>query len=282
MNMAWMRALAMGAVVALGAPLFTVNAQDKPEGEAKEAGEKTEPAKTWKEASESIQEYAKSFGRRPTADENEKIWEFAWKTVSDYTVNHADAEDVKEAYAWASMRATQGMKKDVFLNIAKNYLKKYPDGDEARNFRMNFILGGKENETFKKESADMLRKLNEAAKKDAASAILSADIRLTEAKVAKDESVLAKVAEEVKANELITKSKDTWVMRDRTRILLSAAKTEIKDGEAFPCWSEVMPVLDLNAFDVLVRRYVVCTPAAMETLSARAKAHQDAKRRKED
>lgn len=45
---------------------------------------------------------------------------------------------------------------------------------------------------------------------------------------------------------------------------------------------EVMPVLDLNALDVLQRRYIVCTPAAIETLTARAKAHQDAKRRKED
>ncbi|MEZ5963333.1 MAG: 50S ribosomal protein L4 [Planctomycetota bacterium] len=44
---------------------------------------------------------------------------------------------------------------------------------------------------------------------------------------------------------------------------------------------EVMPVGDLNALDVLKRRYVVCTPAAMDALSARAKAHNDAKRRKE-
>ena len=40
----------------------------------------------------------------------------------------------------------------------------------------------------------------------------------------------------------------------------------------------VMPATDLNARDVVVRRYMVCTPAAMQTLAARAKAHKDAKR----
>jgi len=251
MNMAWMRALALGAVVCVGAPVVTNLAQDKQEGEtAKEGEAKIESPKTWKEATDAIQKYAQSFGRRPNSEENEKIWEFAWKTVADYTTNHADAEDVKEAYAWASMRAGQGMKKDVFLNIAKAYLKKYPEGEEARSFRMNFILGGKENESFKKEAAEELRKLNAAAKNDAASAILSADIRLHEAKLAKDETVLPKVAKEVKANEKIMSSKDTWVIRDRTRILLSAAKAEIKEGELFPCWSEVMPVLDLEGKEI--------------------------------
>lgn len=42
---------------------------------------------------------------------------------------------------------------------------------------------------------------------------------------------------------------------------------------------EVTPVVDLNAHDVLVRRYVVCTPSALDTLTARAKAHSDSKRR---
>jgi len=44
----------------------------------------------------------------------------------------------------------------------------------------------------------------------------------------------------------------------------------------------VTPASDLNAHDVLVRRYLVCTPAALDSLAARAKAHHDAKRRKEE
>ncbi len=44
----------------------------------------------------------------------------------------------------------------------------------------------------------------------------------------------------------------------------------------------VMPVADLNAHDVLVRRYLVCTPAAMQSLSARAQLHRDSKRKRSE
>lgn len=42
---------------------------------------------------------------------------------------------------------------------------------------------------------------------------------------------------------------------------------------------QVLPEADLNALTVLERRYVVCTPPALDKLSTRAKADRDAKRR---
>ena len=40
----------------------------------------------------------------------------------------------------------------------------------------------------------------------------------------------------------------------------------------------VLPVSDLNALEVLTRRYLVCTPKAMQQLSATAKAYKEARR----
>jgi large subunit ribosomal protein L4 len=42
---------------------------------------------------------------------------------------------------------------------------------------------------------------------------------------------------------------------------------------------QVIPAADLNALEVLRRRYLVCTPGAMDSLVQRAKADHDAKRR---
>ncbi|HLU38319.1 MAG TPA: 50S ribosomal protein L4 [Planctomycetota bacterium] len=45
---------------------------------------------------------------------------------------------------------------------------------------------------------------------------------------------------------------------------------------------KVMPAADLNAHDVTVRRFMVCTPPALESLAARAKAFVDAKRPRQE
>lgn len=187
MNMAWMRALALGGVVAFGAPMLTTYAQDKPEGEAKSADEgDVEIPNSAKEVFEAISNYARQFGNRATPEQNTQIWANAWKLVSGYAAANPDAEDVAQVYSWALSRAGNGLTRDEFLGMGKAYLAKWPKGDDAEAWKKNFIGGGLNNEKFKKEASDMFAPLAKSEGKSAAAALLVAEIRLLEAQGNRD------------------------------------------------------------------------------------------------
>lgn len=242
MNMTWMRAFALGSLVALGAPAVTTVAQDKPAEEKEQA----EAPKSAKECEAAIKKLGASLGRSPTEEQIEGFFKEAWKITGDYVKNHPDATDLKDVYSWAGPRASYAKNNEGFLIIAKSYLKANPEAKDAAVWRKYSIAGGLGNDTFKKEAAEELKKIDAEAAKDAAKALLAAEIRLIDAENRKDDEAKAKVIDGIKKNEVIAKSDDVWVGRDAMRIVLTASKAVIKDGETFPCWSEAYDVKDLD------------------------------------
>jgi large subunit ribosomal protein L4 len=67
---------------------------------------------------------------------------------------------------------------------------------------------------------------------------------------------------------------------------MASSATVVTDGADRNLWLSlrnvkgvrVMAAADVNAHDVVARRYLVCTPAALHALTTRAQAHRDAKR----
>lgn len=247
MNMAWIRAAALGSIVAFGAPYVTTLAQDAPAEEAKE-----EAPKSSKEVQAAIQKLAQGLGKNPTDAQIDELFGKAFTIAADYVKNNPDAKDHADIYKWAGSRAQYGKNHEGFLYLANSYLKANPDAKDAATWRKFYIAGALGNETYKAEAAAELKKIDTAAEKDAASALLAAEIRIADADIRNDADAKAKVIEGLKKNELIAKSEDVWVGRDAMRIVLSASKAEIKDGEAFPCWSEAFDVKDLDGKSIKI------------------------------
>jgi len=248
MNMTWMRALALGTFVALGAPAVTTVAQEKP------AEEKEQPAapQSAKDCEAAIKKLGASLGRNPTEEQIDGFFKEAWKITGTYVKDHPEAEDLKDVYKWAGPRASYAKNNEGFLIIAKSYLKANPEAKDAPTWRKYYIAGGLGNDTFKKEAGEELKKIHAEAGKDAAQALLAAEIRLIDATNRSDDAAKAKVIEGIKKSEVIAKSEDVWVGRDAMRIVLTASKAEIKDGETFPCWSEAYDVKDIDGKSIKI------------------------------
>lgn len=241
MNMAWMRAIALGSIVTLGAPYVTTLAQDKPAEEAKE-----EAPKSAKEVEAAVRKLGSSLGRSPTDAQIDEYFVKAFKIAADYVRNNPEAKDHADIYKWAGSRGQYGKNNEDFLFLAAGYLKANPDAKDAAAWRKFYISGGLSSEAHKAAAGEELKKIDEAAKKDATSALLAAEIRIADAGFRNDAEGKAKAIDGLKKNELISKSEDVWVGRDAMRIVLSASKAEIKEGEVFPCWSEAFDVKDLD------------------------------------
>jgi thiol-disulfide isomerase/thioredoxin len=179
--------------------------------------------------------------------------------VTDFLAANPAAKDVAEIYSWTFDRAQQFMARTGFLTVASAYLGKNAGAADAMEWRRAFIQGGLKNEAFKEQAESSRAKLLEEGKTDASAAMLEIDLRLHEVLAARDATKSAEAiksaADEVRSNSVIGKSTDVWVRRDRTRILLSAASAEIKVGEQFPCWSEVMDVQDLDGKPIKLADY---------------------------
>jgi len=250
MNMAWMRAFALGSIVTLGAPYVTTFAQDNPDAEAKE-----EAPKSAKEVQAAMQKLSQALGKNPTEAQIDELFGKAFKLAADYVKNNPDAKDHGDIYKWAGSRAQYGKNHEGFLFLAQKYLKDNAEAKDAAAWRKFYIAGGLGSEAYKADATEQLKKIETAAKTDAASALLAAEIKLADAGIRGDAEGKAKIVESLKKNELISKSEDVWVGRDAMRIVLSASKVEIKEGEMFPCWSEAYDVKDLDGKGIKLADY---------------------------
>ncbi|MBX3474888.1 MAG: TlpA family protein disulfide reductase [Planctomycetes bacterium] len=241
MDMAWMRSLALGSLIAFGAPVVTTYAQEGTKEEAKE-----EAPKSAKEVQAAMQKLSQGMPRNASEAQILELWSKAFALAGDYVKNNPEATDHADIYKWAAPRVANGRNHEGFLFLAKKYLKDNPEAKDAANWRKYYIAGGLGHDAYKAEATAELKKIDEAAKADAASALLAAEIRMADAGYRGDKEATAAAISSLKTNKLIAESKDVWVSRDAMRIVLSSTKAEIKDGEAFPCWSEAFDVKDLD------------------------------------
>ncbi|MBE7492491.1 MAG: TlpA family protein disulfide reductase [Planctomycetes bacterium] len=241
MNMTYIRALAFGGLIALGAPCVTTQAQDNPAPETKES-----TPKTAKELQAEIQKLGQSLGRSPTEEQIDGFFLKAFKMAADYVRANPEAADVADVYKWAGPRASYGKNNGDFLFLAQSYLKANPDAKDAETWRKAYLCGGLAHADYKADAEAQIKKIDEAGKTDVNQALLAGEIRVMAAKFANDKEAGAKAVAALKNHKLVAESKDVWVGRDLMRIALTGSKAEIKVGEAFPCWSEVIEVKDLD------------------------------------
>ena len=250
----WTRTLAVCCALALSAPAAMVVAQDAKDG--KEAGK--EEARTYasaKEVMDSFKELTKDFGRNPTEEQIQGFFGVAWARVADYIEGHPDATDHKTLYSWAGPRGQYGPAHEGYIRLAGLYLKANPEAKDAAEWKKWSLVAKLGNEKFAKEGQDTLKKLEIESKGDAAKILAVAEIKLADASFRKDTDSVKAITKSLLEEKVVAETTDVAVYRSLMRIVLSGSKAEIKVGEKFPCWSEVMTVKDLEGKAISMADY---------------------------
>lgn len=246
----WTRTLAVCCALALSAPVAMVVAQDGKDG--KEAGK--EEAKTYASAKEVMDSF-KEFGRAANEEEMAVIFGKAFKRAADYIEGHPDAKDHDTLYKWAAPRGQYGAPHDGYIRLSNSYLKANPEAKDAADWKKWNLVAKLGNDNYAKEAQDALKKLEIESKGDAAKIMNVAEIKLADASRRKDDEAVKEITKKLLEEKVVAETKDVDVYRTLTRIVLSGSKAEIKVGEAFPDWADVMKVRDLDGKDISVADY---------------------------
>lgn len=246
----WTRTLAVCAALALSAPAAVVVAQNS-KGEKDAAKEEK---KTYGSAKEVLDSF-KEFGRATNEEEIMKIFGQAFARVADYIEANPDAKDHDTLYGWAAPRLQYGPPHDGFIRLANAYLKAKPDAKDANEWKKWNLIAKLGHDSYTKEAQDTLKKMEIEAKGDAAKLMLVAEIKLADASRRKDTEAVKAITKALLEEKAIAETKDMGVYRTLMRIVLSGSKAEIKVGEKFPCWSEVMTVKDLDGKPISLADY---------------------------
>lgn len=240
---AWLAAVAMFGAAAVYAPAYTVLAQDDT---TEEAAEYT----TAKEVMESLNELMKSFKnpRSPSPEELDTFFGQAWPRMAKYIADNPEANDHDTIYGtagrWAGMGYGYG--RAGYIEIARAYLKAKPDAKDIAAWEDALLFARLGVESESKAALAEVDAFEKAADKDAGKLLKVIDLRLRYAAKTEDEAGKAKLVKRLMTEEIFQKSEDEWVSRRVHRTVFSNHKAEIKDGEKFPDWADVMPVKDID------------------------------------
>ncbi len=245
----WTRTLAVCCALALSAPMTVVVAQEKGEKEAAK-----EEAKTYASAKEVLDSF-KEFGRAANEEEMAVIFGKAFTRAADYIEGHADAKDHDTLYKWAAPRGQYGAPHDGYIRLSNSYLKANAEAKDAADWKKWNLVAKLGNEKYSKEGQDALKKLEIESKGDAAKIMTVAEIKLADASRRKDDAAVKEITKNLLAEKVVAETTDMNVYRTLMRIVLTGSKAEIKVGEKFPDWADVMTVKDLDGKAISVADY---------------------------
>ncbi|MBX3460924.1 MAG: TlpA family protein disulfide reductase [Planctomycetes bacterium] len=244
--MHWMKTAAFAGALLITAPSALVIAQDdKPA----EKNEDKAPASA-KEVQAAIQKLGQGLGRNATPEQIAEVFAKAWVIAGGYVKSNPDATDIGDIHKWAAPRLAYGKNHEGFLVICESYTKKNPEAKDIADWNKYYLAGSLGNETRKDAAAKEIAKIEKDGVNDAAKALLAAEIRLIDAANRDDAEARKKVIDAIKTNSKLTGSEDVWVQRDVMRIVFSSSSAEIKDGETFPDWGDVMKARDLDGKEI--------------------------------
>lgn len=253
---AWLAGIAMIGAAAAYAPAWVVNAQDA-EGKATEKQEADYA--TAKDMLGSLQEVAKNTfkdQRNPGKEELKTFFAEAFKRAGDYLDQHPDAADRDIVYKWASQRADYGYGQADYVRVAKAYLDEKKDAEDRAKWEdgITFARLGIAGES--KAAQDELKKAEIEAKDNPARRLELADLWLRHFGQQDDAEGKAELIEKLKKDEGFAKSDDPTVQRRLMRtVLANVPQAEIKVGEAFPDWSSVVTVRDIEGKTISTADY---------------------------
>lgn len=241
----WTRMVAVCAALALSAPAVTVLAQEA-KGGKDTAKEEPKSYASAKEVMDSFKELTKDFGRNPSEEQIHTFFAEAFKRAADYISANPDAKDHDSLYRWAGPRSQYASNHEGYIRLADLYLKSNGEAKDAAEWRKWSLIAKLGHDKYSKEAADTLKKMEIEAKGDAAKTLAVGEIKLLDALNRKDEATVKAVTQALTTDKALAEAKEPGVYRDLMRVVLSAHKAAIKEGETFEDWGKVMTVKDLD------------------------------------
>lgn len=248
--MHWMKTAAFAGALLITAPTALVVAQDD-----KPAEKEDSTPKSAKDVQAAIQQLGKSLGRDATPEQIAEVFAKAWAIAGGYVKDNPEATDIGDIHKWAAPRLAHGKNHEGFLVICESYIKKNPQAKDIADWNKYYLAGSLGNESRKGAAAKELDSLEKEGAKDASKALLAAEVRLIDATNRGDEKAAKAVIDAIKSNSKLAGAEDVWVQRDVMRLVYTASPAEIKDGEMFPDWADVMKARDLDGKEISLADY---------------------------
>jgi thiol-disulfide isomerase/thioredoxin len=241
---ACLRGVALCAAILLCLPALTV-AQE---------GEEAAPT-SGEEVMQQIQALGRAMGRGPSAEQIDEFFGKSFTLAGNYIKSNPDAEDLDQIFTFAGARAQYGKNHEGFLIVCEAYLKRNPDTAKDSDWNKYYLAGSLSSDSRKRDAERKVKEIETQGRRDAASALLAYDIRLVDAAIRNDDKAKEGILKALRGNTLLTGSDEPAVYRKVMRIVFSNTSAEIKEGEAFPCWSEVMMARDLDGKQISMADY---------------------------
>lgn len=253
---AWMAAFALIGAAAAYAPAWVVSAQD---AEGKETENQEAEYATAKEMLGSLQEVAKNTfkdQRNPGKDELKVFFTEAFKRAANYLEQHPDAADRDSVYKWAGQRADYGYGHADYIRVAKAYLAEKKDAEDRAKWEDGILFARLGISEESKAAQEELKKAEIEAKENPVRRLELADLWLRHFGQQDDAAGKAELIEKLKKDEGFANSDNPLVQRRLMRtVLANVPQAEIKVGEAFPDWSSVVTVRDIEGKTISTADY---------------------------
>ncbi|MCC6572869.1 MAG: TlpA family protein disulfide reductase [Planctomycetes bacterium] len=235
MKSAWLGALALCGALTLP---VVVDAAPKPADKPKDPP-KTEPAKT-------DTKFASA------KDVMASIFDKGCADIYAYLSANNKPADADELLGWVTARLGHVRNQMSFIKLAKLFLKDYTkvdDQEDADAWKLRLYAAQLGQESEKAEAETALKKLEESPK-NIDNVMIAGEARLIHARYSNNDKLAKEIVGKLLANKALTEAKSKDVYRGLQRMVLFNSPAEIKVGNAFPCWSEVMPVKDLEGKEI--------------------------------
>lgn len=288
MRHVWTCAFALCGAVAFGWPTVSVAEQPGTMAELNKSDDELSFGSA-KELLEHLDAEGKKLGRA-TRQQAMDYLASSLATIKKHLLANPEAKDHDVLYDWVVQRANYVQGMDDFFEIASIYLKANTDlaNPNTYSWKKMVLTAELKNSAKKKDAEAELKKFETEGAKDAAKAVFAADIRVGIAMEAKDSKAAGEIVSNLRKNKLVTESKDPWVYRDYQRLVLAQTSVTVKEGAAFPCWSEVLPVKDLDGKEIkisdfkgkvlLIDFWATWCPPCMRAMPALIDLHDELKK----